>query len=169
VTRFPLRRLRLRPGEEHRDAVEIEIGPFELGGALYVVTPPQPTAELLVSRATSGLVLELRFDVRLHGPCMRCLADAVTDVAIEAREYHADEPGDDAELTSEYVVEDQIELSGWARDLIGLSLPEQLLCRPDCAGLCPVCGKDLNVEPHQHEDDRIDSRWEALIDLRDSL
>jgi uncharacterized protein len=169
VTRFPLRRLRLRPGEEHRDAVEIEIEPFALGGARYIVTPPEPTADVLISRATSGLVLELRLDVRLHGPCVRCLGDAVVNCSIDAREYHADEPGGDPELSSEYVVDDQIDLSGWARDAIGLSLPDQVLCRPDCAGLCPVCGKDLNLEPHEHEQERIDSRWEALTELRDSL
>jgi uncharacterized protein len=169
VTRFPLRRLRLRPGEEHQDAVSIEIEPFELGGARYLITPPTPTAELHVTRATSGLVLALRLAVRLHGPCMRCLNDAVVDVAVDAREYHADAPGADAELSSEYVESDQLDLSAWARDAIGLALPDQVLCRTDCAGLCPVCGKDLNVEPHTHAEEPTDSRWQALTELRDRL
>ena len=45
--------------------------------------------------------------------------------------------------------------------------PTQILCRPDCAGLCPVCGKDLNDEPHEHEETVADPRWAALEALRD--
>ena len=47
-----------------------------------------------------------------------------------------------------------------------LGLPDQILCRADCAGLCPVCGKDLNVEPHEHDEAAVDSRWAALEALR---
>ncbi len=48
-----------------------------------------------------------------------------------------------------------------------LELPDKILCRDDCAGLCPVCGKDLNVEPHVHEEHESDPRWAALQALRD--
>ncbi len=169
MTRFPLRRLRLRSGDEHRDAVAIELEPFDLGGQRYLPVPQEVEAELTLGQATTGLDLRLRFDVRLHGPCMRCLADAVVDVALDAREYHAADPGADEELRSEYVVDDQIELTAWARDAIALALPDQILHDPDCAGLCPVCGKDLNVEPHTHEDVVADPRWSALAELKDRL
>jgi uncharacterized protein len=59
-----------------------------------------------------------------------------------------------------------LDLSAWARDAIALALPDKILCRADCAGLCPVCGKDLNVEPHAHEEAPADSRWAALEALR---
>ena len=169
MTRFPLRRLRLRPGEEHRDAVEIELEPFELGGQRYLPVPHEVEAQLTVGQATTGLDLRLAFDVRLHGPCMRCLADAVVDLSVDAREYHASQPGDSPELRSEYVVDDQLELSAWARDAIALALPDQILHAPDCAGLCPVCGKDLNTEPHTHPDETPDPRWSALEGLRERL
>jgi DUF177 domain-containing protein len=107
--------------------------------------------------------------MRLHGPCVRCLADAVLDVAIDAREYHAANPGEDDELRSEYVAADQLELTAWARDAIAIALPDQILHDPDCAGLCPVCGKDLNVEPHTHDEIEPDPRWAALEELRDRL
>jgi uncharacterized protein len=169
VTRFPLRRLRLRPGEEHRDAIPVELEPFELGGLRYLPVPHEAETELTIVQATTGLDLRLAFEVRLHGPCMRCLADAVVDVSVDAREYHASEPGDAAELRSEYVVDDQLELSAWARDTIALALPDQILHAADCAGLCPVCGKDLNREPHTHPDESPDPRWSALEELRDRL
>jgi uncharacterized protein len=169
VTRFPLRRLRLRSGDEHRDAVSVELEPFELGGQRYLPVPHEVEAELTLVQATTGLDMRLGFAVRLHGPCMRCLGDAVVDVSIDAREYHADDAGADEELRSEYVVEDQIELTAWARDAIALALPEQILHAPDCAGLCPVCGKDLNVEPHTHEDVVTDPRWATLEELKNRL
>ena len=62
-----------------------------------------------------------------------------------------------------------LDVHGWARDAIALALPEQILCRPDCKGLCPVCGKDLNLEPHEHEEEDADPRWAALAELREKL
>ena len=73
------------------------------------------------------------------------------------------------QFSGEYVDEDQLELSAWARDAIALALPDQILHAPDCAGLCPVCGKDLNVEPHTHDDVVADPRWSALEELKDRL
>jgi uncharacterized protein len=169
VTRFPLRRVRLRSGEEHREALTVELEPFELGGERYLAVPQEVPAELRLTQATSGLVLGLRFEVRLHGPCMRCLADAVVDVAVDATEYHAGNRDAGPELLSEYVVEDQLEVSAWARDAIAIALPEQILHAPDCKGLCPVCGKDLNLEPHEHDESQPDPRWAALEQLREHL
>ena len=169
MTTFPLRRLRLRSGEVQRDAVEIELEPFDLGGQRYLPVPHEVEAELVITQATTGLLFELRFEVRLHGPCMCCLADSALDIRVDAREYHAADAGGDEELQSEYVVDDQLELSTWARDTIALALPDQILHDPSCAGLCPVCGKDLNVEPHTHDDVSHDPRWSALEALRDRL
>ena len=70
---------------------------------------------------------------------------------IHALEYQASEADDD-ELRTPYVVDGSLEVSDWARDAVVLALPEKILCRPDCAGLCPECGKNLNDEPHTHEE-----------------
>lgn len=169
MTSFSLRSLRLRPGEEYRDVKEVELQPLELGGQRYLPVPEKVDAELVVSRAASGTVFELRFPARLHGPCYRCLADAVLDVPISAREYQATSPGESDELKTPYVANDQLDLSGWARDALVLALPDKILCREDCAGLCPVCGVDLNTSPHEHDDEQLDSRWAALSELRDRL
>ena len=166
---FDLRSIRLRSGEEHRDEVELELSPLEYGGERYVPIPETVPAELAISRASTGTVFRLRFDAQLHGPCYRCLGDAVLDVNVDVREYQATNPGDDDELRTPYLQESKLDVHGWARDAIALGLPEQILCRPDCAGLCPVCGKDLNLEPHAHEEETTDPRWEALAKLRDEL
>jgi uncharacterized protein len=169
MTSFSLRSLRLRPGEEHRDEQEVALEPIWLGGQRYLPVPDKLKAELVVSRATSGTVFELRFQTRLHGPCYRCLADAVIDIDVAAREYQATSAEGSDELRTPYVEKDQLDLTAWARDALVLELPDKILCRPDCAGLCPVCGRDLNSEPHAHEDDELDSRWAALAELKDKL
>jgi len=167
MTTYPLRRLRLRLGEEHHEAARIALQPFDLGGERYLPVPAEAEAVFEVQRATGGDVFRLVFGSRLHGPCMRCLQDAVVEVTVDAREYHA--TADDApdDLRSEYVVDGELQLSQWARDSIATALPAQILCRRDCAGLCPVCGKDLNAEPHVHEETVADPRWAALEALRE--
>ena len=168
MTSFSLSQVRLRPGEEHREALEIELPAFEFGGQRYLAVPELVTALLVVTRAMSGTVLGLSFTARLHGPCYRCLGDAVLEVPIRAREYQAESTEDD-ELRTPYVVDGNLEVSAWARDAVALALPEKILCRPDCAGLCPVCGKNLNEEPHSHEEATVDPRWAALETLREDL
>jgi uncharacterized protein len=166
MTTFDLRTLRIRSGEQAREAVEIELEPLLLGGQTYEPRPNPAPGELLVTRASSGTVLELALDVSLEGPCFRCLSDAELPLSLRLREYEAAKPAGEEER-SEYLADDRVDLSTWSRDAIALALPDQILCRDDCAGLCPVCGKDLNAEPHEHAEERTDPRWAALESLRE--
>jgi len=169
VKSFNLRSAKLRSGEEFRDEIELELGALEYGGQRYLPVPDTVPAELVIARASTGTVFELHFDARLHGPCYRCLSDAVVDLHIDGREYQATNPEGSDELRTPYLADENLDVHGWARDAIALALPEQILCRADCAGLCPMCGKDLNVEPHEHEEEHGDPRWAVLAELRDKL
>jgi uncharacterized protein len=165
VTTFDLRTLRIRSGDQARERVEIELEPLVLGGQTYEAAPNPAPAELTVTRASSGTVLELTFVVSLEGPCFRCLQDADLRLSLDLREYEAAKPEGDEEQT-EYLADDRLDLSAWAHDAIALALPDKILCRDDCAGLCPVCGKDLNVEPHEHVEEVVDPRWAKLSELQ---
>src|SRR5262245_61077752 len=165
MTSFSLRQLRLRPGEEYRTELEVELPAFEFGGQRYVPIPGLVPAELAVTRANTGTVFTLAFETRLYGPCYRCLDDAVLELPIRALEYQASSPETD-ELTTPYLEGDQLHVSDWARDAVALALPDQILCREECAGLCPECGKNLNEEPHEHAEEHADPRWAALEALR---
>ena len=168
MTTFDLRTLRIRSGDQARERVEIKLEPLVLGGQSYEPQPNPVPAELAVTRASSGTVLELALEVTLAGPCFRCLTDAELPLSLRLREYEATKPESDDERT-EYLKDDRLDLSAWAHDAIALALPDKILCRPDCAGLCGVCGKNLNDEPHEHEDEATDSRWSALDALRGKL
>src|SRR5438034_10810089 len=77
MTMLDLRKFRLRSGESLHDEQEVEIAPIELGGQRYIAVPENIPTELTVTRASTGTVYDLHFHVRLHGPCFRCLGDAL--------------------------------------------------------------------------------------------
>ena len=119
-----------------------------------------------MSRTTgAGYALRLRFDLRLSGPCMRCLEDAGAPVAVDVREVHQPSDDDDENLVCEYLHDNELDLRSWVRDALVLALPVQIVCGEGCRGLCPICGQNLNQEPgHEHEREP-DPRWAKLSEL----
>ena len=163
---FDLGGLRLHSGEGRRLDLNIAIEPFSLGGERYPVKPELVPATLDVSRMTGrGYALRLRFEATVDGPCMRCLEPAAPTLQIDAREVS--QPGEGEELESPYVEHELVDLHAWARDALALALPAAVLCRPECAGLCPVCGANLNSTGPDHAHERQpDPRWSKLSELR---
>jgi len=159
-----LERLRLRPGQGSRIEVAIDPGRFAYGGNEYSFAEGAADGRVEVSRTLAGFALRLRFAGPLAGPCMRCLEPARIEVEVDAREV--DQPAsEDAELRSPYVADGVLDLPAWAHDALALALPTQVLCRPDCAGLCPVCGESLAGAGHDHPAEP-DPRWAKLRELQ---
>ncbi|MCO5315392.1 MAG: DUF177 domain-containing protein [Solirubrobacterales bacterium] len=181
--------LGLSHGDATRLDVPVALDEVTLGGQEYRPEPSVPTARVDVSRTTSGYALRLRFDVALGGPCFRCLEPASHRIAVDVREVDQPvesvaaeipgaRPGDqgpddqepdpgETELESPYVEGGQLRLSAWARDALILALPNQILCREDCRGLCSWCGENLNgADPADHDHGQnLDPRWAKLRDL----
>jgi uncharacterized protein len=166
---FDLGSLRMNSGEGRRFDLAVALGSFELGGEPYRTEPDLVPAVLDVSRTTAnGYALRLRFEVAVAGPCMRCLADAAPTFVIDAREVS--QPGGGEDLESPYVSQVApvvLDLRDWARDALALAIPPLLLCRPDCLGLCTICGADLNeAGPDHGHEPAPDPRWAKLSELR---
>ncbi len=159
--------LSLSHGEGRRLELPVRLESLELGGQAYAVVPETVTARIDVSRPSNGYAFHLRFPLRIEGPCMRCLEGAALETEVDVREA-AQENTEDEEFTSPYVSEDELDLGRWAHDAAVLAIPSQFLCRPDCAGLCPVCGESLNdADPADHEHDTgADPRWAKLKELK---
>ena len=152
MRRFDLRSLRFGDAGETWRRLPVDVAPFVFGGLEYAV--PGGSVDLLLGAARVGdrLTLSAEFETDVAGPCQRCLGEAVTHVAPRGLEYvrHGDSEGDEDE--EGYAVGHILDVERWARDLIADELPQRLLCREDCRGLCPVCGADLNKEPeHSHD------------------
>lgn len=167
TTIIDLARLSLAHGEGARLDLPVHLDPLELGGQTYVPQGGELKTRIDVSRPSNGYAFRLRFPVRIEGPCMRCLQDAAVEAEVDAREVDQSDT-DDEELRSPYVVDDQLDLGRWAHDAAILALPARILCRPDCAGLCPTCGESLNdADPEDHKHDTGgDPRWSKLKELK---
>ena len=163
---FDIGRLRLSSGEGRTLELAVGLGRYHFGEDEYAVTPELVPVVLDVSKMTgAGLALRLRFSAALVGPCKRCLGPAAPAFAVDVREV--DQPGGGDELQSPYVDEhDVVDLASWARDAYILALPQTLLCRPDCLGLCPDCGANLNEDPEHAHERAPDPRWDALRALK---
>ena len=97
------------------------------------------------------------------GECQRCLTP-VSGVAVgEVDELYV--MGDSLHDDALPLETDQIDLAALVREYALLELPEAPLCRPDCAGICPVCGVDRNIETCSCDTSVRDERWAALDDL----
>lgn len=160
---FDLAGLHLSAGAGRRIDLHVAIVDLLLGGEHYRVDSPVPIT-LDASRTTGGgYALRIRFEANLTGPCMRCLEAAAPLMTVDAREIS--QPSED--LDCPYLDGDVLDVQAWAHDALALALPDKLLCRPDCAGLCPVCGADLNRGEPGHEHPREpDARWAKLSEIR---
>jgi uncharacterized protein len=123
-----------------------------------------------------GAYLEGSADGHIAAQCARCLVPIDTPVHTDfAEQYYATSPVAhgvglvEPPLDAKTIGSDfKVDLTPLLREELILVTPVAALCRPDCAGLCPVCGADLNERPHAH-DDVVDIRWSALQGLKDTI
>ena len=157
--------LRLSAGEGRRLQLQLAVPALSLGGERYQVDLDETPATLDISRMTAGgYALRLRLGGSLRGPCVRCLKPAAPEIRVDAREVSV--PGAGEELESPYVNDETLDLEAWARDAFALAAPPKVLCRDDCAGLCPECAADLNQAGPEHVHPRTpDRRWAKLREL----
>ncbi len=159
--------LRLASGDVRRERPRIHLEPLLLGGQSYAVSPEEIETRLDLQASSGGLYLKLAFAARIDGACFRCLEPATVELDVRGSEYHdaAADPGDH-ELRSEYVDGDQLDVEHWVHDSLVFALPDKILCREDCGGLCPHCG--IRLEPgadHRCGVVEVDTRWAKLRDL----
>lgn len=111
----------------------------------------------------------------LETPCSRCLeafaipVDAAFDLMFLP---HSETPSegekevDDDDVGVSYYRDDEIDLGDVMREQFYLAMPMKPLCRPDCQGLCPVCGANRNVVDCECKSEWVDPRLEPLRNLR---
>jgi uncharacterized protein len=128
-----------------------------------------------LTRTNRGILADARLTTSLAGECARCLRPLTTPIDIKlAEEYlpsidlgtgravDLDDEPDALRLTDHH----ELDLEPSVRDAIILAEPIAPLDRPDCPGLCAVCGLPLDEGEHDHPDDDIDPRLEALKAFR---
>jgi uncharacterized protein len=173
VATVDLRSLDLSSGAGVRLDLRVPPVALRLGGQDYTAEPAEPEVRLDVSRSLAGLHFRLRTAAALVGPCWRCVGPARVEVVVDSSEFQADgRTGDDPfdeDFDSPYVTSGALDVGLWTRDAIAEGLPPMILCREDCAGLCPTCGIDRNVDACDCAQPATDSRWDALRELSERL
>jgi uncharacterized protein len=119
-------------------------------------------ADVTLESALGGVAVTGTVVAPWEGSCRRCLEPAVGVLEVPVRDLFTEES--DGEETYP-LVDDDVDLGPLVHDAILLELPQAPLCRPDCLGLCAVCGANRNEEPCTCEAPR-DPRWSALDVLR---
>lgn len=137
-----------------------------------MVFPPDLTTTSLLGsarfgRTPQGLVLDTELSARVHTECARCLDEFDLPIATEFTELYAFDQRHMSDSQLLVPANHQIDLAPLAREYMLLDMPITPLCRPDCKGLCPVCGINRNRETCEHVQDSIDPRLSALKDLID--
>jgi uncharacterized protein len=115
---------------------------------------------------TDGIVVRGELGGHWQLQCRRCLRP-VADVSVASVDelYQPIPDNPDA-----YPLDgEQLDLRPMVRELVLLSLPESPLCRPDCPGMCPQCGADLQSDPCSCGAQLTDERWAVLDELRQQM
>ena len=141
-------------GSRYAGAEPAEILELAPGAAVWPSGPV--TYDFFVQLAGPELVVQGTLQVSLEGRCGRCAGKFSTNLTVSdflcARELPEGL--------------DSVDLTGDIREEVLLRLPNYPLCLPDCRGLCPQCGKNLNQGPCRCTTQPVDSRWAGLENLK---
>jgi uncharacterized protein len=125
------------------------------------------TVDVEVESVVEGLLVTGTVAATVALRCVRCLREVRQPVEAEVRELFALDPDGAEDEGYAVLPDDRLPLDTMTRDALVLAFPAFPLCRPDCAGLCPVCGADRNAGDCGHGDAGVtDPRWAALAGLR---
>ncbi|MEI2689815.1 MAG: DUF177 domain-containing protein [Anaerolineae bacterium] len=133
---------------------------------------------VVMLRTSQGILVEGALDGQVIVQCSRCLRPVTLPVSVALEEefkpvvdvvrgtYLAVDEDDEALLIDEHHILDIAEV---LRQATLLEAPMRALCRPDCAGLCQSCGKDLNDGPCDCMPANSDPRWAQLSALLEDV
>ena len=161
--------------EEGFTSVQFAIAPTALELEDDRFAFPQPVAcAATVVRSLETYNVKGHADCLVQGECCRCLTPTKMNVRAEVRllvqRREAVEEALEALEDQEMEILDpgakEMDLREQIRDDVILELPHRLLCREECKGLCPTCGRDFNEGSCSCSDEAADPRWAALANIR---
>jgi uncharacterized protein len=167
--------LRAAPGTSREYPLAVERMPIAEG--LETAAPVRGSVRL--ASTGRGILARGHLTTALPETCSRCLTAVTSPVEVDLDEEALPSIDIDTGLPLDTDAEPdalrlddhhELDLSEAVREAISLAEPIVVLCRPDCRGLCLVCGADLNADPsHDHGADELDPRLAALVAIRDRL
>lgn len=153
-----------RPGSDRQVRVDTTVGELAIEDPRLDANAPV-AVDLHLDVLTDGIVVTGTLQTTWHGDCRRCAVacSGPLDIAVHELYQRIITDPDAFELG------DLLDLEPMVRELLLLDAPATPVCRPDCRGLCPVCGIDRNTTTCTCTTEVSDPRWSALDALRDAL
>ncbi len=138
--RFDLDAMRAEPGKIFHLAGSENIGTLDWRGEqVQVEGAVHAEASAFFESSSNQVILTVHVRGRVHRLCSRCLTDVVEEVDKE----------EELEVFPDETQGKYLELRPFIESGMKLGFSSKPLCRPDCRGICPYCGADLNREPHK--------------------
>jgi uncharacterized protein len=103
-----------------------------------------------ITRTPQGMLVQAEFKGNIAAECVRCLAGFLQPIQTVFSELYAFKTKATTESGLILPEDSNIDLAPLAREYLLLEIPFSPVCKPDCKGLCPICGEDLNVRTCEH-------------------
>lgn len=153
-----------RPGTQKSVSLSVPLADLDIFDDPRFPETAEVSVALELESLSDGIVVDGEVSVPWHGTCRRCLTDTAGVLLCEVHELYQRTLTDPDAFE---IVGDQLDLRPIARELVLLDAPSTPLCLPDCKGLCPLCGVNLNDSQCSCDGTVADPRWAALDQLRD--
>jgi uncharacterized protein len=153
-----------RPGTQKEYVLRVPLTDLEIIDDPRFPADAEVDVRLRLESLTDGIVVDGEVAVPWHGTCRRCLVDTGGVSVSNVHELYQLTLTDPDAFE---IVGDQLDLRSIAREVVLLDTPATPLCRPDCAGLCPTCGTNLNEASCECAGPPVDPRWAALDQFKD--
>jgi uncharacterized protein len=151
-----------RAGMQKSVALQVPLVDLEIVDDPRFAADAEVDVRLELESLNDGIMVDGTVSVPWHGTCRRCVEPAGGVSVSEVHELYQRVVTDPDAFE---IVGDQLDLRAIARELVLLDTPATPLCRPDCAGLCPTCGANLNDGPCGCTPPPADPRWAGLDQL----
>lgn len=148
--------------DEIRTDFDFDFSSADVGGVYPFTTPVRLRGS--IKNETDIVYLRAVAEFRFDGVCDRCAAEFSRDMTVPVEHILVSELND--EDNDEFILVEgmKLDIEQLVLEDIYLSLPMKTLCKEDCKGICPTCGKNLN-EGHCDCRKEVDPRLQALQDL----
>ena len=161
------------PDQSKKFTGAVDICDFSYLGCDFSINHIEPF-DVVLSMIGSGK-LHITFDTKcsILGQCDRCLGDVTFEIPVSADETVEVSEGqvvtDDDIGPYSFVDGEEIDIDELILNEILVNFPAKILCQDDCKGICPVCGKNRNIEPCGCDDTVLDPRMAQFLDVFNSF
>lgn len=135
------------PDRKQERDVSLECSTFDIRGNDCPVSSEGPLHLKLANRGHNRIAIDLQGSVHVKVPCDRCLTDVDEQIPLNVSRILdvSDDPDNEDMLDCSYIESNILDVDMLVYEEVVVSLPMKILCRENCKGICPVCGRNLNL------------------------